>query len=103
MEIRNNLEALRTLMGGSTPVEQGTSSRAEIASDPVLSGDKATLSASATAVSQAVDTSDVRMEKVMAVQAAIVSGNYSVSAGSVADKMVDTMLSPGAGIQDKGK
>jgi negative regulator of flagellin synthesis FlgM len=56
------------------------------------SADSAKLSAAGGMASQATDTSDVRMDKVAALQQAIASGSYRVSASDVADKMVESLL-----------
>lgn len=52
--------------------------------------DQADLSSTGLAVQSA--TSDVRMEKVQSVRSAIDAGTYQVSAGDVADKMMQTFL-----------
>ncbi len=58
-----------------------------------VSVDSASLSAAGGLASQAMtDTSDVRLTKVAELRQAIQSGTYNVSADSVADKMVDSML-----------
>lgn len=96
MEIRNNLDALKSLLGVSAPVDQRTSVRNVEASPAQLGGDKATLSAGAAAVSQIAAGGDVRMEKVAAIQASLASGTYSVPASAVASKMMDAMLGNGS-------
>lgn len=52
--------------------------------------DQADLSSTGLAAQSA--TSDVRMEKVQSVRSAIDAGTYQVSAGDVADKMMQTFL-----------
>jgi len=44
------------------------------------------------ALAQALSTSDVRMDKVTALQQAIAAGTYNVSASDVADKMIRSLL-----------
>jgi flagellar biosynthesis anti-sigma factor FlgM len=54
--------------------------------------DQANVSSAAGLVAQALNTSDVRMDKVTALQTAIASGSYSVPASEVAGKIVDSLL-----------
>lgn len=102
MEIRNNMDALRTLLGVSAPAEQRVGTRNTDAPVLQLEGDKATLSSGAAAVSQSAASSDVRMEKVSAVQSALAAGTYSVPASAVAGKMMEAMLNGGSGTGSKG-
>jgi negative regulator of flagellin synthesis FlgM len=44
---------------------------------------------------QAMGTSDVRLNKVASLQAAITAGSYSVSSEDVAGKLIDSMLGKG--------
>jgi negative regulator of flagellin synthesis FlgM len=70
-----------------------TAEKASVAASATAgSADSAKLSAAGGMASQATDTSDVRMDKVAALQQAIASGSYSVSASDVADKMVESLL-----------
>ncbi len=58
--------------------------------------DQATLSSTSSLISQAVGSSgpesDVRTEKIAALQQAIASGTYNVSASDVADKIIGSLL-----------
>ena len=95
MEIRNNLDALRNLLGVTASSDPKPSVRNVESSPTELGGDQATLSAGAAAISRADGSGDVRMDKVAAVQAAIAGGTYSVPASAVAGKMMDAMLADG--------
>lgn len=53
--------------------------------------DQADLSSTGLAAAQSA-SSDVRMEKVQSVRASINAGTYQVSAGDVADKMMQNLL-----------
>ena len=55
-------------------------------------GDETKLSTASTAVAQASAGSDVRTDKVAALKLAIAAGSYHVSAGDVADKLIDNLL-----------
>jgi flagellar biosynthesis anti-sigma factor FlgM len=98
MDVRNNLEGLKTLLGipalASTPAQQVKSDAAPASNS--LAGDHATLSSAGAEAAQAASaSSDVRMEKVAAVQAALNAGTYQVPATAVAGKMVYAMLESG--------
>jgi negative regulator of flagellin synthesis FlgM len=70
--------------GGAEPAS-GTS-----ASAPVTDGDTASISPAAAAAASGV--SDVRFEKVAAVQQALAAGSYAVSPSDVAGKLLDHLL-----------
>ncbi|MDE3199664.1 MAG: flagellar biosynthesis anti-sigma factor FlgM [Acidobacteriota bacterium] len=98
MEIRNNAENLKNLLSvnpassanaqqvqsGKTPQQGGASG---------LTGDQATFSNLGQEVSLAARSTDVRTEKVAAIQAALNSGTYSVAPKAVAHRVVDSLLS----------
>jgi negative regulator of flagellin synthesis FlgM len=92
MNVNNNLQGLQQLF--SSPEATRVSGRASgvDAQTEQSGGDKATLSAAASLAAAAAPDSDVRMEKVSAVQQALASGTYNVSASEVAGKMIDHML-----------
>jgi negative regulator of flagellin synthesis FlgM len=96
MDIHNGLDGLKSLLGvtPAAPAVAG-SKRSAGSGESVLSSDMATLSSAGSEVSQTAAGSDVRMEKVTAIQAALVAGTYSVPASAVASKVVDSMLSGG--------
>lgn len=68
----------------SEAVEAGS-----IAASPV---DQASLSSSSGVMAQALSGSDVRTDKVAALQQSIAAGTYSVSASDVADKVINALL-----------
>ena len=94
MEVRNNAEALKTLLG--VPVTAATHAPhgrgALAAGQNALAGDQATVSFAGAEVSQSVAEDGVRTDKVVAVQAALAAGTYSVPSIAVAKKVVDAML-----------
>jgi negative regulator of flagellin synthesis FlgM len=93
MDVRNNLDGLRSLFGVQTPSSAPASTRSGAqAGASELTGDRATLSSAGSEVSLESTSDGVRMEKVAAVQAALAAGTYSVPASAVASKMVDAML-----------
>jgi negative regulator of flagellin synthesis FlgM len=59
---------------------------------PEPQADDARLSAAGELINQTFGASDVRADKVEALQKAIASGSYSVSSSEVADKLIQSML-----------
>jgi negative regulator of flagellin synthesis FlgM len=94
MEIRSNLEGLSSLLGtnATDAVAERAKSHASAAAPSALGTDHATLSSAASEMAQSAGQDGVRMENVMAIQAALNDGTYSVPASAVAAKVVDSML-----------
>jgi flagellar biosynthesis anti-sigma factor FlgM len=102
MEIRNNADALKALLGvSSSESAKGAKVRGTEASEvrPALAGDEARLSGIGAAMQSASGQDAVRLDKVQAVQQALAAGTYGVHASKVADKVIDAML--GASVQPK--
>jgi len=69
--------------GTSTPAATSNSNR-----------DTAQVSAVAAQVAQSAGASDVRLDKVAGIQAALQAGTYQVPASAVAQKLIGALLSP---------
>jgi negative regulator of flagellin synthesis FlgM len=54
--------------------------------------DQANVSLAGGLMAQALQSPDVRSDKVAALQASIANGSYNVSSADVADKMIDSLL-----------
>ncbi|HVC45777.1 MAG TPA: hypothetical protein VND90_00895 [Terracidiphilus sp.] len=104
MEIRHNVEGVRTLLGVPSthtapgpqgphvaPGKWGSTQAAQ-----QLPGDPATLSSLGTQAAQGGEGAGVRMAKVVAVQSALAAGTYAVPGWAVAGKVVDAMLGSSA-------
>jgi negative regulator of flagellin synthesis FlgM len=94
MDIRNSLDGLKTLLGVAQPAPAATQPKSSSAptSASALGSDRATLSSAGSEVSLTASESDVRMDKVGSVQAALAAGTYNVPASAVASKVVDAMM-----------
>ena len=57
-----------------------------------ISDDQTSFSAAASLIAQPPDGSDVRSERVSALQQAISDGTYNVSASDLADKLIQTLV-----------
>jgi negative regulator of flagellin synthesis FlgM len=97
MDIRSSVDSLKTLLGATqaTPAKSQPAKSESTGGTGSLGGDRATLSSAGSEVSQAASESDVRMDKVSAVQAALAAGTYNVPASAVAGKVVESMLNSG--------
>jgi negative regulator of flagellin synthesis FlgM len=94
MNVNNSIENLSPILssqpvpvsgnvkGGNTAVPEGTQK------------DTAQVSAVATQVAQSASASDVRLDKVASIQAALQAGTYQVPASAVAQSVIDAMLAP---------
>ena len=59
---------------------------------PALGSDQAAFSSAGSEVSQMTGDTEVRMDKVAGIQAALAAGTYKVSATAVASRVVDSIL-----------
>lgn len=94
--IGNLQEALRTV-SPATPAQQVSATENETkpeaaAGTVAAQADSAELSIVGGLISKALEGSDVRTEKVAALQQRIASGSYSVSSSDVADKLIESLL-----------
>jgi len=94
MDIRSSLEGLKSLFGtpASAPATTAQTKSGSTAGGSALSSDQATFSSAGSEVSQTASDTEVRMDKVASIQAALAAGTYDVSASDVASKVVDSML-----------
>ncbi|MGO9316797.1 MAG: flagellar biosynthesis anti-sigma factor FlgM [Terracidiphilus sp.] len=94
MDIRSSLEGLKSLLGTpeATPVQTQQPKSGATSGGSALSSDQATFSSAGSEVSQTAGDTEVRLDKVAGIQAALEAGTYNVSASAVASKVVDSML-----------
>jgi flagellar biosynthesis anti-sigma factor FlgM len=93
MDIRNSLDGLKSLLGVPTTTPAPPQSKSSSgASGGGLGSDLATFSSAGNEVSLTASDTEVRMDKVTAIQSALASGTYNVSPSAVASKLVGSML-----------
>ncbi|MFP5230338.1 MAG: flagellar biosynthesis anti-sigma factor FlgM [Acidobacteriota bacterium] len=92
MNIQNNLQGLQQLFSSEAVTQTAGKTGASPSGVPKPGTDQATLSSAASVAAAAAPDSDVRMEKVTAIQQAIAAGTYQVPASAVAGKMIDHMM-----------
>jgi len=101
MSYTNGIGNLQQALSSITPAETKPSQQVSEAGSAATRGgaastavqtDHADLSAAGGALSRALEGSDVRMEKVQALQQAIASGSYHVSSSDVADKLIQSLM-----------
>lgn len=70
----------------------GDAAKQSEAAKTSVQADSAEVSAAGGLISKALEGSDVRSEKVQALQQAIASGSYHVSSSDVAAKLIDSLM-----------
>jgi flagellar biosynthesis anti-sigma factor FlgM len=94
MDIRSGYEGLKSILGVSQPAPAPTQPKgnATATSGSGLGSDRATFSNAGSMVAQSSSDSEVRLDKVAQIQAALSSGTYSPIPTAMASRMVDSML-----------
>ncbi len=93
MNVTNDLQGLQQIFSSQEVAQAQSSSKANAtAAHAESAADLATLTSAGSVAAQSAPDSDVRMDKVTAVQQALAAGTYNVPASAVADKMIDQML-----------
>lgn len=97
MSYANGIGALQQALSSIAPAaaQQAAEGVANQHSAPVAKAshaDQANLSSASGMIAHALEGSDVRSEKVAALQQAIASGSYKVSSSEVAGKMIQSLL-----------
>lgn len=97
MDIRSNLDGLKSLLGtaAAAPSTAQPAKGGAVPGGAAFGSDQATFSNAASEVSMAAADSGVRADKVTGIQAALAAGTYNIPAFAVASKLVDSMLGDG--------
>jgi negative regulator of flagellin synthesis FlgM len=87
-------DSATSAVGGAarTQATQRNSATSSSSAIDDIASDSAKVSLAGAMLSQATTGSDVRFEKVAALQQSIAAGTYNVSASDVASRLVDSML-----------
>lgn len=100
MSYTNGIGSLQQALSSIAPTQpaaQATEStevsqQRKAAAAPAKQADQTSLSSAGGMIAHALEGSDVRTDKVAALQKAIASGSYNVSSSDVAGKMIDSLL-----------
>jgi negative regulator of flagellin synthesis FlgM len=98
MNVKDGLHNVQPAPGtiGTSPVssvsETQRQSQLSNSAEVAVAGDRTEVSTAASLANRAMTIPDTRMDKVAAVQQALASGTYSVSADDVSAKIVSHML-----------
>jgi negative regulator of flagellin synthesis FlgM len=92
MNVNNSLQGMQQLFSSPEVTRPASKAETSSAQGPQAGTDQATLSSAASVAAAAAPDSDVRMDKVTAIQQALANGTYNVPATEVAGKMIDHML-----------
>ena len=92
MNVNNKIEDLARIFPSQSATNPTPAKGGSTAPAANTQNDQAQLSVVATQVAQSASTSDVRLDKVAAIQSALQAGTYRVPASDVAQKMIDSML-----------
>ena len=93
MKVQSNFQDLSQVQQTERITQPGTAGARQNAVEVTDRGDGSSLTPAGIAISQSVASSDVRMDKVVAVQRALTDGSYQVSSSDVAAKLIEHMQS----------
>ena len=94
MNVNNNIENLSQILSSQTAPASGTVKGGNTSAVESAQTDTARVSAAATQVAQSVSASDIRLDKVASIQAALQAGTYQVPASAVARSVIGDLLTP---------
>jgi negative regulator of flagellin synthesis FlgM len=103
MSISNGIGNLQGLSNPVTPASatvqtgkeeqiKSSTAQAPAAAKAAPVNDQAVISSTSDLLTRALNASDVRLDKIQPLQAAIAAGTYNVSSSDVADKLIGTLL-----------
>jgi negative regulator of flagellin synthesis FlgM len=95
MNVRNGIENLSQIFPAQSTPGVAPAKSTNPPQSEGFGTDKAQLSEAATQVAQSATDSDIRLDKVASIQAALQAGTYEVSAADVAQKIIASMLESG--------
>jgi flagellar biosynthesis anti-sigma factor FlgM len=92
MNIRNGIDSLSQVLE-TQATKTSSTPQSKPAPTEALAKDTTHLSSTATQASQSASDSDVRLDKVASIRSQLEAGTYSVAAGDVAKKVIDSIAS----------
>ena len=94
MNVRNDIENLSQILSAQSAPAAPTGKGGSSAAPESIRPDTAQVSTAATQAAQSAGASDVRLDKVANIQAALQAGTYQVPASAVAQKVIGALLTP---------
>jgi negative regulator of flagellin synthesis FlgM len=94
MNVNNSIENLSQVLSSQPAPVSGTVKGGNTVAAESGQTDTARVSAAATQVAQSASASDVRLDKVASIQAALQAGTYQVPASDVAKSVIAALLTP---------
>ena len=94
MNVRNDIENLSQILSPQSAPTAAAGKSGNAAPAAGSGTDTAQVSSVATQVAQSASASDVRLDKVASIQAALQAGTYQVPASAVAQSVIGAMLIP---------
>jgi negative regulator of flagellin synthesis FlgM len=88
----NGIGSLQQAINSIAPFDTKPAVQSEGRNANVEHADQTSLSSTAGLVARALESSDIRAEKVASLQQAIGTGTYNVSSSDVADKIIQSLL-----------
>jgi flagellar biosynthesis anti-sigma factor FlgM len=100
MNVRNTIDSLSGALsvertGGANEASSAVPAHNGKVQSSAFTGEQTRLSTTGTEIAGAASVSDVRLDKVAAIQGALQAGTYSVPASAVAQKLIGSMLGQG--------
>ena len=94
MNVRNDIENLSQILSSQSAPAAAAVKGGDTSTQESSQTDTARVSAAGTQVAQSASASDVRLDKVAGIQAALQAGTYRVPASAVAQSVIRALLTP---------
>lgn len=94
MNVSNSIENLSQVLSPQPAPVTATGKGGSAGAPASSQTDTAQVSAVATQVAQSASASDIRLDKVASIQAALQAGTYQVPASAVAQSVIGALLTP---------
>lgn len=91
MNIQSDFQNVQQVQGAEGIAERGTPVTGQKAGEASEAAETTSLTSAAVALSESAGASDVRIDKVASMQAALASGDYQINSTDVAAKLIEHM------------